>query len=139
MHARLDLAREKHCDGVEPDNLDGYENKTGFKLKARDQRTYSRFIADQAHERGLAVALKNNARQVAALERTFDFAVVEQCFEFEECRKYKPFVDAGKAVFAVEYELDPAEFCPAAARLGFSAILKRLDVGVPRVACPTGG
>jgi hypothetical protein len=139
MRRRLDLARGKQCDGVEPDNLDGYENKTGFKLNERHQRAYNRFIAEEAHERGLAVGLKNSAKQVAALEPRFDFAIVEQCFEFEECRKYKPFIESGKAVFAVEYEADPAEFCPAAAQLGFSAILKRLDVGVPRVACPTGG
>ncbi len=139
MQARLDLARDKQCDGVEPDNLDGYEHKTGFKLQARHQRSYNRFIADEAHARGLAVGLKNNAKQVTALEPRFDFAVVEQCFEFEECRKYKAFIDAGKAVFAAEYDTDPAEFCPAAAQLGFSAILKRLDVGVPRVACATGG
>jgi hypothetical protein len=139
MAARLDLARDKQCDGVEPDNLDGYENKSGFKLKARHQRAYNRFIAEQAHERGLAVGLKNNARQVSALEPSFDFAIVEQCFEFDECQKYTPFIDAGKAVFAVEYDGDPAEFCPATARLRFSAILKRLDVGVPRVACPTDG
>jgi len=139
MQARLDLARSKHCDGVEPDNLDGYENRTGFKLTARDQRAYDRFIAEEAHARGLAVGLKNDTNQVTALEPRFDFAVVEQCFEFDECKKYKPFIDSGKAVLAVEYETDPAEFCPAAARLQFSAILKRLDVGVPRVACPTGG
>lgn len=139
MQARLDLARSKHCDGVEPDNLDGYENRTGFKLTARDQRAYNRFIAEEAHARGLSVGLKNDTNQVTALEPRFDFAVVEQCFEFDECKKYKPFIDSGKAVFAVEYKADPAEFCPAAARLRFSAILKRLDVGVPRVACPTGG
>jgi hypothetical protein len=139
MQARLDLAHDKHCDGVEPDNLDGYEHKTGFKLNARHQRSYNRFIADQAHARGLAVGLKNDVHQATTLEPRFDFAVVEQCFEFDECSKYKPFIDAGKAVFAVEYERDPAKFCPAAAQLGFSAILKRLDVGVPRVACPTGG
>ncbi len=139
MQARLDLARDKHCDGVEPDNLDGYEHKPGFKLKAGHQRSYNPFIADQAYARRLAVGLKNNAKQATALEPRFDFAVVEQCFEFDECRKYTPFIDAGKAVFAAEYESDPAEFCPAAAQLRFSAILKRLDVGVPRVACPTGG
>jgi hypothetical protein len=138
MEARLDLARSKGCDGVEPDNLDGYENDTGFKLRARHQRAYNRFIAEEAHDRGLAVALKNNASQVTALEPTFDFAVVEQCFEFEECTKYEAFVDGGKAVFQVEYDGDPAEFCPRAAQLGFSAILKRLDVGASRVACPTG-
>jgi hypothetical protein len=139
MEARLDLAVAKQCDGVEPDHLDGYENDTGFNLKVRDQRAYNRFIANEAHERRLAVGLKNNANQVRALEPAFDFAVVEQCFEFEECRRYQAFVDGGKAVFAVEYDGNPAEFCPAAAERGFSAILKQLDVGVPRVACPTGG
>lgn len=139
MEARLDLARFEQCDGVEPNNVDGYEHNTGFKLKARHQRAYNRFLAEEAHERGLAVGLKNNARQATALEPSFDFAIVEQCFEFDECAKYEPFVDRGKAVFQVEYEGDPAKFCPAAAQLGFSAILKRLDVGAPLVACPTGG
>jgi hypothetical protein len=138
MEARLDLARSKQCDGVEPDNLDGYENDSGFRLFARHQRTYNRFIAQEAHERGLAVGLKNNAKQATALEPSFDFAVVEQCFEFEECRKYQPFIDAGKAVFQAEYDGDPADFCPRALQLGFSAILKRLDVGASLVACPTG-
>jgi hypothetical protein len=138
MEARLDLARSKQCDGVEPDNLDGYENDTGFKLTARHQRAYNRVIAQEAHERGLAVGLKNNAKQATALEPSFDFAVVEQCFEFEECTKYQPFVESGKAVFQVEYDGDPADFCPRAANLGFSAILKRLDVGASLVACPTG-
>jgi hypothetical protein len=139
MEARLDLARLKQCDGVEPDKVDGYEHKTGFKLTSRQQRSYNRFIADAAHRRGLAVGLKNNARLATALEPRFDFAVVEQCFEFDDCAKYRPFIDRGKAVFEVEYGAEPAEFCPAAAQLGFSAILKRLDVGIPRVPCPTTG
>ena len=139
MEARLDLAASKQCDGVEPDHLDGSESDTGFNLKVRDQRAYNRFIAEQAHERRLAVGLKNNAGQVRALEPSFDFAVVEQCFEFEECSKFRAFVDGGKAVFAAEYDANPAELCPAAAEIGFSAILKQLDVGAPLVACPTGG
>jgi hypothetical protein len=139
MEARLDVARAKGCDGVEPDNMDGYEHDTRFKLTARHQRAYNRFIASAAHERDLAVALKNNAKQAAALEPHFDFAVVEQCFEFDECAKYEPFVDRGKAVLQVEYDGEPAEICPAAARLGFSAILKQSDVGAARVACPPGG
>jgi hypothetical protein len=139
MEARLELAERKQCDGVEPDNVDGYEHKTGFKLKSRDQRAYNRYIADAAHARGLAVGLKNNARQAAALEPSFDFAIVEQCFAVDECSKYVPFIDRGKAVLQVEYDADPAEFCPAATELGFSAILKRLDVGIPRVPCPTTG
>jgi hypothetical protein len=139
MTDRLDLARFKQCDGVEPDNVDGFENKTGFRLSRRQQLAYNRFIAEAARDRGLAVGLKNNAKQAAALEPSFDFAVVEQCFEFDECAKYVPFVDHGKAVFEAEYNGDPTKFCPAALQLRFSAILKRLDVGASRVACPTGG
>ncbi len=72
------------------------------------------------------------------LEPSFDFAIVEQCFEFDECTKYVPFVDRGKAVFEAEYDANPAKFCPAAAQLGFSAIRKQLVLDAPRVACATG-
>ena len=32
MKARLDLAASKGCDGVEPDNVDGYDNDNGLGL-----------------------------------------------------------------------------------------------------------
>ena len=44
MKSRLDLARQKGCDGVEPDNMDGYTNNSGFSLSANDQLAYNRFI-----------------------------------------------------------------------------------------------
>lgn len=53
---RLDVAVYKGCDGVEPDNVDGYTNNTGFILTAEDQLMYNRFLADEAHERGLLIA-----------------------------------------------------------------------------------
>ncbi len=34
MAARMDLAKSKGCDGVEPDNVDGYTNGPGFPLTA---------------------------------------------------------------------------------------------------------
>ena len=43
MTARLDLAMEKGCDGIEPDNIDGYTNDTGFGLTAADQLEYNHF------------------------------------------------------------------------------------------------
>lgn len=42
MQARLDLAVQKGCDGVEPDNVDGYQNNSGFPLTAQDQLAYNR-------------------------------------------------------------------------------------------------
>lgn len=39
--ARLDLAVEKHCDGIEPDNVDAYNSDSGFPLTGDDQLTYN--------------------------------------------------------------------------------------------------
>lgn len=103
MQVRMDLAKSKGCDGVDPDNVDGYTNKPGFPLTAATQLDYNRFLAAQAHARGLAVGLKNDVDQVSQLATDFDFAVNEQCFQYNECASYKPFTAQGKAVFNVEY------------------------------------
>jgi hypothetical protein len=103
MASRLDLAVQKGCDGVEPDNVDGYMNNSGFNLTANDQLVFTRFIANQAHTRGLAVGLKNNLHQVNELHSYFDFAVNEQCYEYQECELLTPFINNNKAVFHVEY------------------------------------
>jgi hypothetical protein len=34
----------------------------------------------------------------------FDFALNEQCFQYNDCAPLLPFIKAGKAVFQVEYE-----------------------------------
>ena len=71
MRARLDLATQKGCDGVEPDNMDGYTNNTGFSLSAIDQLAYNKFIANEARKRGLSVGLKNDLDQIIELENNF--------------------------------------------------------------------
>ena len=103
MRARLDLAKEKQCDGVEPDNMDGYTNSNGFALSAQEQLAYNKFIANEAHKRGLSVGLKNDLNQIIELEKYFDFSVNEQCHEFNECDKLQAFIDAKKPVFNAEY------------------------------------
>jgi hypothetical protein len=128
LRKRFDLCRRKGFDAVEPDNLAGYENKTGFPLSARDQLRFNRWVAREVHRRGMAVALKNDPEQVRRLVGNFDFAVVEECFGYDECEKYSPFVEAGKAVFSAEYEAKPASFCPQARRLRFSTIKKGYDL-----------
>ncbi len=50
MNQRLDLAVQKGCDGVEPDNVDGFANNSGFDLSATDQLAFNRRIANAAHE-----------------------------------------------------------------------------------------
>lgn len=106
MKARLDLAVIKGCDGVDPDNMNGWEeaNDTGFPLTYENQLEYNKFMAKEAKKRGLSIALKNDWDQIIDLVSYYDFAVSEQCFEYEECYKLKPFIDAGKGVFNIEYE-----------------------------------
>ncbi|MFG2333733.1 endo alpha-1,4 polygalactosaminidase [Streptomyces sp. NPDC048604] len=135
MAARIDMCRAKGFDAVEPDNMDGYANRTGFPLTAADQLRYNRLIARLAHERGLAVGLKNDLDQIPELLPDFDFAVNEQCAEYEECELLVPFVRAGKAVFHVEYELPTGAFCPQSRKLGLSSMLKRYDLGAWRRPC----
>ncbi|MEU6977107.1 MULTISPECIES: endo alpha-1,4 polygalactosaminidase [unclassified Streptomyces] len=135
MAARLDMCRTKGFDAVEPDNMDGYRNATGFPLTAADQLRYNRLIARLAHDRGLAVGLKNDLDQIPALLPDFDFAVNEQCAQYEECALLTPFVKAGKAVFHVEYEREPAQFCPGSRSLGLSSMRKEYDLGAWRRAC----
>lgn len=107
MKARMDTAVNKGCDGVEPDNVDGYTNNPGFPLTATHQFNYNRALADAAHERGLSVALKNDTDQVASLEPYFDFAINEECNvyrEFGECGVYSAFTNNNKAVLNAEYK-----------------------------------
>lgn len=135
MRARLDLAVAKGCDGVDPDNVDGFSNKTGFPLTYTDQMNYNKWLANEAHARGLSVGLKNDLEQLADLEPFFDWALNEQCFEYNECDLLMPFIENGKAVFHVEYEVDPAMLCSKANAMGFDSLVKLYDLDTWRIDC----
>jgi hypothetical protein len=137
MRARLDRAVARGCDGVEPDNVDGYANSSGFPLTADDQLDYDRFLATEAHLRGLSVGLKNDLDQVGDLLASFDWALNEECAAFDECDRLAPFVAAGKAVFHTEYgdEALAATVCPGANDRDLDTLIKHLELDAWRVAC----
>lgn len=126
LKRRFAMCARKGFDAVEPDNLAGWEreNHTGFEITPAEQLRFNRWVSRQVHRRGMAVALKNDGRQVPQLIDAFDFAIVEQCFQYEECGYYSPFVREGKPVFEAEYEQAPGQYCEAALAIGFSAIHK---------------
>jgi hypothetical protein len=136
LRARMRTCARKGFDAVEPDNVDGYDNRTGFPLRRRDALRFTRWLARTAHHLGLAVGLKNSAGLARALAGRFDFAVVEQCLQYDECERYRPFVRRGKPVYEVEYEATAASVCPSAARLGMNTILKDVDLTAPSHPCP---
>jgi hypothetical protein len=136
MKARLDLCKEKGFDGADFDNVDGYTQNSGFKISAAEQLRYNRFLASEAHARGLAAGLKNDVDQIDELVGDFDFAVNEECFEYQECKKLLPFIDQGKAVFHMEYQLKTSKFCTQAKAYGFSSVRYPLNLdGRKREAC----
>lgn len=139
LRARLDLCRSRGFDGVDPDNVDGYQNESGFPLTYEAQLRFNRWLATEAHARGLAIGLKNNTEQVAELHPYFDWALTEDCFDQGWCEQASPFARAGKPVFAIEYTdtgITLEDFCDEAAALGFSAILKHRELDAYRESCP---
>ncbi len=140
MTDRMDLAVEKGCDGVDPDNVNGYANENGLGLTADDQLDYNIFIAEKAHDRGLSVGLKNDLGQLEELVDYYDWALNEACHVYEECDMYSPFIDAGKAIFNVEYVDDWADaqdladdICGSTPEL--DTIIKEWELTAKRVAC----
>ncbi|MCA9387810.1 MAG: endo alpha-1,4 polygalactosaminidase [Candidatus Andersenbacteria bacterium] len=132
---RLDLAVTKACDAIEFDNVDAFEQSTGFVISEEDQLQYNRWLARETHVRGLGVGLKNNLSQVPELVSDFDFAVNEQCFEYEECYVLQLFIQQDKAVLGVEYNLDSSEFCEEAQEQRLSWLRMSLELDGGREAC----
>lgn len=139
MKKRLDLAVTKKCDAVEPDNVDGFSNDNGFGLTSADQLDFNKFIASEAHARGLSVGLKNDIEQLAALVDSFDWALNEECFTYSECDAYSStFIQAGKAVFHAEYvdEGQLGAVCAVTKPLQISTLIKHIELDAYRVPCP---
>lgn len=143
MRARFQVCRDKGFDAIEPDEIDGYANDSGFPLTYDDQLAYNRAIADLAHSMGLSIGQKGDIDQVADLWPWFDWTLNEQCFEFDECQTLETYYVAnGKAVFQVEYDdpfsghiADPTTFCPAANAWNFNAMKMPLDLDGGRWPC----
>ena len=135
MKRRLDKAVSKNYDGVDPDNVDGYTNENGFNLTPNDQLVYNKWLAQEAHARGLSIGLKNAFDQVVDLVDHFDWALNEQCWQYDECDSLLPFITAGKAVFGVEYKGNPSNFCPQLNGKKFSWLKKKLNLKAFRIDC----
>jgi hypothetical protein len=139
MRARLDICKARGFDAVEPDNMEIHSNGSGFPITYEDQLKYALWLADEAHQRGLAIGAKNAPDQVKDLIDHFDFAITEDAFVFDWYQKMMPFLEAGKPVFAAEYDDTQVDFgaaCKTAKEFGFSIIQKHRILTAYRVACP---
>ncbi len=138
MRARLDLCAAKGFDGVEPDNIEIFDNNTGFPLTYQHQLRYAQWLTDEAHQRGLAIGLKNAPTMVADSISYFDFAITEDAYLFDWISSMQPFIEAGKPVFAAEYTDTAVDFqaaCTYGKMHKIDFILKNRILTAFRVKC----
>ena len=131
MAARIDACAAKGFMGVEPDNMDLSDNPTGFPITQAHSLAYLDALASHARSRGLMMLQKNAPDLVPALAGRFDMALVEECFEYDFCEEFAPYVAAGKPVLVAEYAdsgQDWAAVCARAAAMGLSVIIKDKEV-----------
>ncbi|KKK15352.1 hypothetical protein P175DRAFT_0512303 [Aspergillus ochraceoroseus IBT 24754] len=103
MVERLDLAQSKGCDGVDPDNVDGYDNPNGLGLTQADSVDYMNWLAGEAHGRNMSIGLKNAGAIILPVIANMQWSVNEQCAQYNECDNYGAFPDNDKPVFHLEY------------------------------------
>jgi hypothetical protein len=139
MRARFDLCKMAGFDAIEPDNIEIHDNDTGFDISYDDQLVYARWLAEEAHSRGLAIGIKNAPDMVADSLEFFDFAITEDAFEYGWIENMLPFINSGKPVFAAEYtdmEVDFNSACKWGKSKNVSFILKTRELDKLRVTCP---
>jgi endo-alpha-1,4-polygalactosaminidase (GH114 family) len=156
MKGRLRMCADKGFDAVEPDQMDGYENRTGFPLTYEDQLRYNRAIARWAHELNLSVGLKGNIVQVKDLVNDFDWTLNEECFAYNEClnpwdprfrRSFEGlqlFTRQNKAVWVAEYKAysstEWSDICKRSNEQRWNTARYQLDLSLTggRMPCPGG-
>ena len=146
MTARFQVCKSKHFDGLDPDNMDGFENNTGFsnpKITYAQQLAYNTWVANEAHALGLTVDEKGDNDQVKDMAKVFDFAVTEECWKQGWCDTFSVYTARNALVIDVEYNMPPATFtskaCADVAKYNEDAILKHLNLNAWIVTCPKGG
>ncbi|WP_405775045.1 endo alpha-1,4 polygalactosaminidase [Streptomyces sp. NBC_01538] len=125
----IDGCADKGFDAVEPDNYDSYTRSDDL-LTADDATAFITLLSRHAHTRGLAIGQKNTV-DLAGLRKStgLDFAVAEECGEYDECGKYAAAFD--DRVVVIEY----TDSGLRKARAGFgnrlSIVRRDVDVSTP--------
>ena len=118
---RFESAQKFGCDAIEPDNLDAWQNEdatgaasAGWSISIADQVSYLKNLAQDAHNLGMGILLKNAGGLIVDDEgkatsytqdivNSFDGSLNEQCHQYDECSTYAAFSKANKAMWNAEY------------------------------------
>ncbi len=137
MRNRMDTCSNKGFDAIETDNVDAhnYETRdtngnvvnigTNFRMTLDESIAYIRWLAEEAHARGLSIGLKNAEEMAPDVVGNVDWMLTEDCYVDNWCQAATVFIENDKPVFMTEYEDLLPDFIPAcelAKALGFFAI-----------------
>ena len=147
MQARFQMCKDKGFDAIEPDEITGWSNNSGFPLTYADQIAYNRALASWAHAIGMSIGLKGDLEQAHDLVNDFDWTLNEECYQYSECTsisnegpgadgKDHPglqlFSQAGKAVWIAEYRTLSASQCA-------DSLANRFNTAVYKLGLPKSG
>ncbi|WP_435888337.1 endo alpha-1,4 polygalactosaminidase [Streptomyces niveus] len=97
----IDGCASSGFQAVEPDNYDSYERSLG-QFGSAAAREFITLLSRHAHDKGLAIGQKNTADLAEFRDDTgLDFAIVEECGEYEECDSFTEYF--GDNVIVIEY------------------------------------
>ncbi|MBB5622829.1 endo-alpha-1,4-polygalactosaminidase (GH114 family) [Pedobacter cryoconitis] len=134
LNSRLNMILKKGFDGIEPDNMDSYDNDPGFNIQIADVKKYADYLISLAHSNGLSIGQKNVKELTADYASKFDWALTEDAFAQGWQDQFSGYIKLNKPVFAVEYsdKMSQSNFqtnvCPSAKQLKYTAILKKRDL-----------
>lgn len=134
LNSRINMILKKGFDGIEPDNMDSYDNDPGFNIQLADTKKYADYLIGLAHSNGLSIGQKNVKELTADYASKFDWALTEDAFTQGWQDQLAGYIKLNKPVFAVEYtdKMSQSNFqttvCPSAKQLKYTAILKKRDL-----------
>ncbi|MCH5676783.1 endo alpha-1,4 polygalactosaminidase [Streptomyces gilvus] len=131
LNAWIDECAAAGYQAVEPDNYDVFTRFPTY-LKAGQAEALMRLLSAHAHDKGLAVAQKNTVELVSDRRSVgLDFAVAEECAEWDECGQYA--AAFGDNVLVIEYTAKG--MARACSRWGGTlSVVRRDELVVPKGA-----
>ncbi|MEV0776508.1 endo alpha-1,4 polygalactosaminidase [Streptomyces sp. NPDC050428] len=122
----IDGCANSGFQAVEPDNYDSYERSRG-QFGSSAAMAFITLLSQHAHDRGLAIGQKNTADLAEFRDDTgLDFAIVEECGEYEECDSFTEYF--GDNVIVIEYTSKGLATACAGWRDTLSIVRRDMDV-----------
>jgi Glycoside-hydrolase family GH114 len=117
IEKRLDLAKQIGCDSIVTRWNDQVAYQidvdptvgTGFMAGTTDEfRSWATALVGSARQRQLSTGLRaETAEGIAETSPIYDWLLYEKCAVDDMCNNVKPYIDARKPVFEIEYPADP--------------------------------